>query len=246
MLVPAAYPCCNRRPRNRPEGDARLDKGADASESPSDRPFETVRRTDISGNDMKAAASLIAISVALGCLAGTAQATVRIADDRGGRIGIYVDKYQGLRASGEAVVIDGLCASACTIVLGAVDRSKICVTDQAKLGFHAAYDIDDDGRKVTNPEATRMLFAMYPDKVRRWISSRGGLTPTMMFLRGAQLAGMFRHCGGETRQAARPVQPPHDDRNAGASASAKPAAAAVSRASWSGRGLGDLFSGLDR
>ena len=35
------------------------------------------------------------------------------------RIGTYVDKYQGLRTSGETVIIDGLCASACTIVLGA-------------------------------------------------------------------------------------------------------------------------------
>ena len=50
---------------------------------------------------------------------GASHAVVRIADDRGGRIGTYVDKYQGLRNSGETVIIDGLCASACTIVLGA-------------------------------------------------------------------------------------------------------------------------------
>ena len=51
---------------------------------------------------------------------GASHAVVRIADDRGGRIGDYVNKYQGLRSSGETVVIDGLCASACTIVLGAI------------------------------------------------------------------------------------------------------------------------------
>ncbi len=32
---------------------------------------------------------------------GASHAVVRIADDRGGRIGTYVDKYQGLRTSGE-------------------------------------------------------------------------------------------------------------------------------------------------
>ena len=48
---------------------------------------------------------------------GSSHAVVRIADDRGGRIGTYVDRYQGLRTSGETVIIDGLCASACTIVL---------------------------------------------------------------------------------------------------------------------------------
>ena len=39
---------------------------------------------------------------------GASHAVVRIADDRGGRIGTYVNKYQGLRSSGESVVIDGL------------------------------------------------------------------------------------------------------------------------------------------
>ena len=33
-------------------------------------------------------------------------AVVRIADDRGGRIGAYLDKYYNLRTLGESVVID--------------------------------------------------------------------------------------------------------------------------------------------
>jgi hypothetical protein len=33
------------------------------------------------------------------------------------------------------VIIDGFCASACTIVLGTVPHDKICVTCRAKLGF---------------------------------------------------------------------------------------------------------------
>ena len=102
---------------------------------------------------------------------GASQAVVRIADDRGGRIGTYVDKYQGLRTSGEAVIIDGLCASACTIVLGAVPHDKICVTSHATLGFHAAWDFGANGRAITNPEATQMLYSMYPSAVRHWISS---------------------------------------------------------------------------
>ena len=102
---------------------------------------------------------------------GASQAVVRIADDRGGRIGTYVDKYQGLRTSGETVIIDGLCASACTIVLGAVPHDKICVTSHANLGFHAAWDFGANGRAVTNPEATQMLYSMYPTPVRRWIAA---------------------------------------------------------------------------
>ncbi|WFU40585.1 hypothetical protein QA640_41560 [Bradyrhizobium sp. CB82] len=125
---------------------------------------------------------------------GASHAVVRIADDRGGRIGTYVDKYQDLRQSGETVIIDGLCASACTIVLGAIPRDRICVTSHATLGFHAAWDFGANGRAVTNPEATQMLYAMYPSHVRRWISQRGGLTPHMIFLRGRQLQSMYKPC----------------------------------------------------
>jgi hypothetical protein len=125
---------------------------------------------------------------------GASQAAVRISQDRGGRIGTYVDKYQELRMSGEAVVIDGLCASACTIVLGAVAHDKICVTSHASLGFHAAWDFGARGRPVTNPEATQMLYSMYPPQVKRWISQRGGLTPRMIFLRGRELSTMYKPC----------------------------------------------------
>jgi hypothetical protein len=133
---------------------------------------------------------------------GASHAVVRISDDRGGRIGTYVDRYQGLRSSGETVIIDGLCASACTIVLGAVPHDRICVTTHASLGFHAAWDFGANGRAVTNPEATQMLYSMYPSAVRRWIAHRGGLTPRMLFLHGKQLASMYRPCYLDARASA--------------------------------------------
>jgi hypothetical protein len=68
------------------------------------------------------------------------------------------------------------------------------VTSHANLGFHAAWDFGANGRAVTNPEATQMLYSMYPSPVRRWISQRGGLTPHMIFLRGKQLMGMYKPC----------------------------------------------------
>jgi hypothetical protein len=125
---------------------------------------------------------------------GAGHAVVRIADDRGGRIGTYVDRYQDLRNSGETVIIDGLCASACTIVLGAIPRDRICVTSHATLGFHAAWDFGTNGRAITNPEATHMLYSMYPSPIRRWIAQRGGLTPRMIFLKGRQLQAMYKPC----------------------------------------------------
>jgi hypothetical protein len=142
---------------------------------------------------MKVVTGLLA-AVLLIAGVGASHAVVRIAEDRGGRIGTYVDRFQDLRSSGESVIIDGLCASACTIVLGAVPRDRICVTSRANLGFHAAWDFGSNGRTITNPEATQMLYSMYPPQVKRWISHRGGLTPRMIFLRGRELASMYRPC----------------------------------------------------
>src|SRR4030088_3463986 len=140
---------------------------------------------------MKLVTGLLAAGLLLAGI-GARQAELRIADDRGGRIGSYVDRYQDLRSSGENVIIAGLCASACTIVLGAVAHDKICVTPHASLGFHAAWDFGANGRAITNPEATQMLYSMYPSAVRRWIAQRGGVTPRLIFLRGQPLASMYK------------------------------------------------------
>jgi hypothetical protein len=142
---------------------------------------------------MKFATGLLAAVILLAGV-DASHAVVRIADDRGGKIGTYIDRYQGLRSSGETVIIDGLCASACTMVLGAVPHDRICVTSRANLGFHAAWDTGANGRAITNPGATHMLYSLYPSSVRRWIAARGGLKPQMIFLGGKELMSMYRPC----------------------------------------------------
>jgi hypothetical protein len=142
---------------------------------------------------MKMLTGLLAAIVLLAG-AGTSHAVVRIANDRGGQIGRYVERYEQLRASGQTIIIDGLCASSCTIVLAAIPHERICVTPNANLGFHAAWDLGARGRVITNPGATRMLYSMYPSQVRHWIANRGGLSPRMIFLRGKQLETMYRPC----------------------------------------------------
>src|SRR5215813_3948047 len=107
---------------------------------------------------MKFVTSLLAAVLSFAAV-GTSRATVRIWDDHGGQIGAYINKFERLRSSGQSVVIDGLCASACTLVLSAVPPNKICVTSRARLGFHAAYDFGMNGRMTTNPEATMMLYS---------------------------------------------------------------------------------------
>ena len=119
---------------------------------------------------MKLLTGLLAATVLLAG-ASTSLAEVRIARDQGGQIGRYLDRYEQLRASGQRIVIDGLCASACTIILTAIPHDKICVTPNANLAFHAAWDFGAQGRAIANPEATRMLYSMYPSQVRHWIAS---------------------------------------------------------------------------
>jgi ClpP class serine protease len=68
---------------------------------------------------------------------GSASADVRILSSSGGSVSGYLKFYSQLRQSGERVVIDGPCFSACTLVLSTVPRKRICVTSRAVLGFHA-------------------------------------------------------------------------------------------------------------
>jgi hypothetical protein len=126
--------------------------------------------------------------------APSASAEVRILASPGGQIGPFLQLFSVLRASGERVVIDGPCLSACTLVLSTMPRSRICVTRRAVLGFHAAWLPDRYGRSVTQPEATEILHASYPPSVRRWIERRGGLHARVLLLRGRELATMYPSC----------------------------------------------------
>jgi hypothetical protein len=124
----------------------------------------------------------------------SASATVRITSDPGGQIGPYLDNLANLRSSGEHVIIDGPCLSACTMILGVIPRDHLCVTHRARLGFHAAWRPNDAGRAVVSRDGTQLLMSVYPQQVRNWIARRGGLTPHMMYLSGRELTSMYPAC----------------------------------------------------
>ncbi len=130
----------------------------------------------------------------LACGMSSASATVRIAEDRGGQIGQYLQSFAAVRESGERVVIDGNCLSACTLVLGLIPNDRICATPRARFGFHAAWMPDDNGRPVTSAMGTQALWSIYPVSVRRWIDRHGGLSRRMIYLQGRSLAGIVASC----------------------------------------------------
>ena len=113
---------------------------------------------------------------------------------RGGQVGPFLDLFERVRASGERVVIDGPCLSACTLVLSMVPGERICVTRRAVLGFHAARSLGRRGRLYAEPEASKLVLEAYPTGVRNWIVRRGGLTSRLLLLRGRELAALYPTC----------------------------------------------------
>ena len=134
-----------------------------------------------------AAAMLLMMNVS------SASATVRISDDRGGQIGDYLNKYHALRENGEQVMIDGTCASACTMLLGVIPRNRICVTPRAVLAFHSAWTPTSEGEQISSA-GNYYLWSNYPPAVRKWIIQHGGLHAQIIYLSGSELAAMYPAC----------------------------------------------------
>jgi hypothetical protein len=139
-------------------------------------------------------AGAIVLATMLCVLAAPARAEVRILGSPGGQVGPFLDLFERVRDSGQRVVIDGPCLSACTLVLSMVPGERICVTRRAILGFHAARSMDRRGRMYAEPEASEAVLEAYPSPVRSWIRHRGGLTSRLLLLRGRELAAIYPSC----------------------------------------------------
>src|ERR1700736_1560787 len=144
---------------------------------------------------MRLTAVLLAAAAAVSITTSTAQATMRITGDPGGLILRYAERFLQARASGEQVVIDGSCLSACTLALAMLPRDQVCATSNAVLGFHAAGRPTTKGGKTTSSVATQAMMELYPADVRGWIDRQGGLTPHMIYLQGRELTSMVAACG---------------------------------------------------
>ncbi len=138
-----------------------------------------------------------------------ASADMVITTDSGGSINQYAQRYAAARDSGKRVVIDGLCLSACTIALGIMPRGRVCATNNALLGFHAAWKPNAAGGRTNSAAHTQRLSEYYPAGVRHWIARNGGLSSEMIFLHGRELRAFVPPCKpGQTSTAvATPAMP---------------------------------------
>jgi hypothetical protein len=137
----------------------------------------------------------VAGAIASALITSVAYAEMRVTNDPGGEITSYVTKFENLRASGERLVIDGPCLSACTLFTAFLPRQQVCVTPRAILGFHAASYYDDARRSLVPTRAgTQLVMRLYPQSIRSWITRHGGLTPRIIGLRGRELASLYDAC----------------------------------------------------
>jgi hypothetical protein len=144
--------------------------------------------------------TLLSLLLLFVAAATPARAELHITRDHGGYVEEYKAKYKRVRDTGERVIIDGICNSACTLVLGIVPMNKICVTPKASLGFHQAYydKAFTFGIKVTSSEGTSDLMSYYPDTVKDWIRRNGGLTTDMKKIKnGVELWKIIDPCPEE-------------------------------------------------
>jgi hypothetical protein len=82
------------------------------------------------------------------------------------------------------VRIVGPCQSACTVLLGHIPRERICVTPQARFGFHLA----------KFPSSTAILWDAYAPDIRAWITAHGGLKPDFMWMGAPDIYRYFHKC----------------------------------------------------
>jgi hypothetical protein len=110
--------------------------------------------------------------------------TIDISDSHGGSVAQYSAQWSQLAAKGVSVRIVGPCQSACTVLLGHIPRSRICVTSEASFGFHLARRTD----------ATATLRRAYASDITAWINAHGGLTQDFIWMRAPDTYRYFKKC----------------------------------------------------
>lgn len=115
---------------------------------------------------------------------------VTIRQDQGGLIIGYSMAMMKLRDSGTKVKFAGRCDSACTIYL-ALPPEQTCITRGAMFGFHAPSAATREASLI----AQDYLLESYPDWVKAWITSRGGLSGKLITMDYAYASQFLDRCG---------------------------------------------------
>ncbi len=128
----------------------------------------------------------VLLCLGVSVLAGTAACaeTIDVSDNHGGSVAAYSARWSELARKGVDVRIVGPCQSACTVLLGHIPRSRICVTPAASFGFHLA----------RREDATVTLRRAYAADITSWINAHGGLTREFIWMSAPDTYRYFRKC----------------------------------------------------
>ena len=123
---------------------------------------------------------------------------VVVHEDLGGSVDAYASRVLTYKGRKVHVRIEGDCASACTMLAG-LPPDRVCVGPKATFGFHQAYWSSSDRPSMfdvlnRSEAGTAELMRHYPRRLRDWIAGQGGLTETLIVLRGQALLQLFRPC----------------------------------------------------
>jgi hypothetical protein len=134
-------------------------------------------------------------------VAFSAPGPIVIGDDDGGSVDEHVKFYARIMASGVPVRVEGICVSACTIVLW-LPKSQVCVAPTASFGFHAARFNQYWHRTFTEAMARRY----YPEAIRKWIKEHDANVPIPEYMTAEEVvaADVLAYCDPPLPAAATP------------------------------------------
>ena len=139
--------------------------------------------------------AILAGAIASGLVTCAASADVRMSVTRGARFPRMSRNSPRSAYSGQRIVVDGPCLSACTLFTGIVPRDRVCITRRAALGFHAASYYNDASRSlVPTRQGSALVMRLYPPSIRSWINRHGGLRPQMIVMRSPELSALYPIC----------------------------------------------------
>jgi hypothetical protein len=99
-------------------------------------------------------------------------------DEHGGVLNEHIYRWRRLAESGDDVEIRGPCMSGCTMIVAIVPADRICFAEHASLQFHSSRD---QVSGVPGDDTNRWMFNQYPQDIREWIKTKGGIEKLTIF-----------------------------------------------------------------
>jgi len=116
----------------------------------------------------------------------------------GGFVSNFIQEGLRILEEDRLLIINGRCASACTILADMLRPNNVCVTENARLEFHNGY-VSQNGRFLYRVE----LYHHYNKDMIKWAISKGGFPGftehdhSTLSMSQSDMAKFFRTCSNQ-------------------------------------------------